>query len=107
MAVASFTYVRGFQKGYRLAARTAGRTTTHLLLSWLVNLLLVWTFTVLLLWFAVDIFTKNATGGEPVTKVVIGRIKAWNRIYGAPRNLGESAPVPAGGSQVWVSSSRH
>ena len=83
MTTSSFTYVRGFQKGYRLAARTAGRTPTHLLLSWLVNLLLVWTVTVLLLWFAVDIFTKNATG-EPVTKVVINRIKAWNTVYHPP-----------------------
>ncbi len=80
MAASSLTYVRGFRKGYSLAARTAGRTPTYLLLSWLVNLLLVWTVTVLLLWFAVDIFTKNATG-ETVSKVVINRIKAWNTVY--------------------------
>jgi hypothetical protein len=76
----SLTYVRGFQKGYRLAARTAGRTPIHLLLSWFVNLMLTWTITVLLLWFALDIFAKNATG-DPVTKVVIGRYKAWNAVY--------------------------
>ncbi len=76
----SITYVRGFQKGYRLAARTAGRTPMHLLLSWFVNLMLTWTVTVLLLWFALDIFTKNATG-DPVTKVVIDRYKAWNAVY--------------------------
>ena len=76
----SLTYVRGFQKGYRLAARTAGRTPIHLLLSWLVNLLLTWTVAALLLWFALDIFTKNSTG-DPVTKVVISRFKAWNAVY--------------------------
>ncbi len=76
----SLTYVRGFRKGYALAARSAGRTPTHLLLSWLVNLLLAWTVAVLLLWFAADIFAKNATG-EPVTKVVIDRYKAWNTVY--------------------------
>ncbi len=78
----SLTYVRGFQKGYRLAARTAGRTPIHLLLSWFVNLILTWTVVVLLLWFALDIFAKNTTGGDPVTKVVIDRYKAWNTVYG-------------------------
>lgn len=63
-----------------MAARTAGRSPTFLLLSWLVNLLLTWTVAVLLLWFAADIFTKNAAG-EPVTKVVIDRYKAWNAVY--------------------------
>lgn len=77
----SITYVRGFRKGYRLAARTAGRTPIHLLLSWFVNLILTWTVAVLVLWFALDIFTKNATG-DPVTKVVIGRYQAWNAVYG-------------------------
>jgi hypothetical protein len=77
----SVTYVRGFQKGYRLAARTAGRTPTHLLLSWLVNLILTWTVTVVLLWFALDIFTKNSTG-DTVSKVVLDRYKSWNMVYG-------------------------
>ncbi len=80
MVEQSLTYIRGFQRGYTLAARTAGRSPTFLLLSWLVNLLLTWTVAVLLLWFAADIFTKNATG-EPVTKVVIDRYKAWNAVY--------------------------
>jgi len=74
------TYVRGFQKGYTLAARTAGRTPTHLLLSWLVNLILTWTVAAVLLWFALDIFTKNATG-DAVSKVVLDRYKAWNAVY--------------------------
>jgi hypothetical protein len=77
----SVTYVRGFQKGYRLAARTAGRTPVHLLLSWLVNLILTWTVAALVLWFALDIFSKNATG-DPVTKVVLNRYAAWNMVYG-------------------------
>ena len=81
----SVTYVRGFQKGYRLAARTAGRTPAHLLLSWLVNLILTWTVAVLLLWFALDIFTKNATG-DPVTKVVLDRYKALNVVYKQVKN---------------------
>ncbi len=76
----SLTYVRGFQKGYRLAARTAGRTPIHLLFSWFVNLMLTWTVAVLVLWFALDIFTKNATG-DAVSKVVIDRYKAWNAVY--------------------------
>jgi hypothetical protein len=76
----SLTYIRGFRKGYTLAARTADRSPTYLLLSWLVNLLLAWTVAVLLLWFAMDVFTKNAAG-EPVTKVVIDRYKAWNTVY--------------------------
>lgn len=80
VAAHSLAYVRGFRKGYKLAARTAGRTPTHLLLSWLVNLMLAWTVTVLLLWFAADIFARNATG-EPVTKVVIDRYKAWNTVH--------------------------
>jgi hypothetical protein len=80
MAGQSMTYVRGFQTGYRLAAQTAERTPTHLLLSWLVNLLLTWTVVVLLLWFALGIFTKQATG-DPVTKIVINRYKAWNAVY--------------------------
>ena len=88
----SVTYVRGFRKGYALAARTAGRTPTHLLLSWLVNLILTWTVAVLLLWFALDIFAKNATG-EPVRKVVLGRYKAWNAVYDPSKNEGvRSAP---------------
>lgn len=77
----SLTYIRGFRRGYTLAARTADRSPTYLLLSWLVNLLLTWTVAVLLLWFAVDVFTKNVAGGEPVTKVVIDRYKAWNAVY--------------------------
>ncbi|MFI5342314.1 MAG: hypothetical protein ACHQ7N_21085 [Candidatus Methylomirabilales bacterium] len=81
MAAHSFSYVRGFRKGYTLAARTAGRTPTYLLLSWLVNLMLAWTAAVLLLWFAADIFARNATG-EPVTKVVIDQYTAWNTVYG-------------------------
>ena len=81
----SVTYVRGFQKGYKLAARTAGRTPTHLLLSWLVNLILTWTVAALILWFALDIFTKNATG-DAVTKVVLNRYKAWNLVYGRVKN---------------------
>ena len=76
----SLTYIRGFRRGYTLAARTAERSPTYLLLSWLVNLLLTWTVAVLLLWFAVDVFTKNVAG-EPVTKVVIDRYKAWNAVY--------------------------
>ena len=80
MTAHSFTYVRGFQKGYSLAVKTAGRTPTYLLLSWLVNLLLAWTLAAVLLWFAADIFVKNAADG-PVTKVVISRYKAWNTIY--------------------------
>jgi hypothetical protein len=79
------TYIRGFRKGYKLAARTAGRTPVYLLLSWLVNLLLTWTVAVLLLWFAADIFTKNASG-EPVTKVVIDRYKAWNAVHQPSRS---------------------
>jgi hypothetical protein len=76
----SLTYVRGFQKGYRLAARTAGRTPIHLLLSWLVNLILTWAVVALLLWCALDIFTKNSTG-DPVTKVVINHYRAWSAVY--------------------------
>lgn len=76
----SQTYIRGFRRGYTLAARTADRSPTYLLLSWLVNLLLTWTVAVLLLWFALDVFTKNVAG-EPVTKVVIDRYKAWNAVY--------------------------
>jgi hypothetical protein len=72
-------YVRGFRRGYRLAARTAERSPTYLLLSWLVNLILTWSMVVLLLWFALDIFSKNATG-DPVTKVVVDRYKAWNAV---------------------------
>jgi hypothetical protein len=79
----SLTYIRGFRRGYTLAARTADRSPTYLLLSWLVNLLLTWTVAILLLWFAADIFTKN-TAGEPVTKVVIDRYKAWNAVYTQP-----------------------
>jgi hypothetical protein len=41
--------------------------------------MLAWTVAVLLLWFAADIFSKNATG-DPVTKVVIDRYKAWNTV---------------------------
>jgi hypothetical protein len=80
VAAHSLGYVRGFRKGYTLAARTAARTPTYLLLSWLVNLLLAWTVAVLLLWFAADIFAKNATG-DPITKVVIDRYKAWNTVH--------------------------
>ena len=79
----SLNYIRGFRKGYALAARTADRSPTYLLLSWLVNLLLTWTVAVLLLWFAVDIYTKNVAG-DPVTKVVIDRYKAWNAVYSRP-----------------------
>ena len=83
MVEISLNYIRGFRKGYALAARTADRSPTYLLLSWLVNLLLTWTVAVLLLWFAVDIFTKNVAG-DPVTKVVINRYKAWNTVYSRP-----------------------
>ena len=44
------------------------------------NLILTWTVAALILWFALDIFTKNATG-DPVTKVVLDRYKAWNAVY--------------------------
>jgi hypothetical protein len=85
VAAHSFSYVRGFQKGYGLAAKTAGRTPTYLLLSWLVNLLLAWTIAVLLLWFALDIFARNSTG-EAITKVVINRYQAWNTVHDRPKN---------------------
>lgn len=75
--------IRAWNRGYRLAAKTAGRTPTHLLLSWLVNLLLIWTVSVILLWFAADVFSRNKVG-EPVTKVIIGKFRAWNAVYGAP-----------------------
>ena len=83
MVEISLTYIRGFRKGYALAARTADRSPTHLLLSWLVNLLLTWTVAVLVLWFAVDVYTRNVAG-DPVTKVVINRYKAWNAVYSRP-----------------------
>jgi len=63
-----------------LAARTAGRTPTYLLLSWLVNLMLASTVAGSLLWFGADIFARRATG-EPVTKVVIDRSKAWHTVH--------------------------
>jgi hypothetical protein len=79
-AAHSLAYVRGFRKGYGLAARTAGRTPTHLLTSWLVNLMLVWAVTVLLLWFAADIFARNVIR-EPVAKVATDWYRAWNMVH--------------------------
>jgi hypothetical protein len=38
---------------------------------------------VLLLWFAVDIYSRNVAG-EPVTKAVMDRYKAWNTVHSRP-----------------------
>lgn len=83
MVEISLIDIRGFRKGYALAARTANRSPAYLLLSWLVNLLLTWTVAVLLLWFAVDIYSRNVAG-EPVTKAVMDRYKAWNTVHSHP-----------------------
>jgi hypothetical protein len=80
VAACSLAYLRGFRKGYTLAAKTASRTPTYMLLTWLVNLMLVWTVAVLLLWFAADILVRNATG-DPIKKVVLDRYNAWNLMH--------------------------
>ena len=77
MAASSLTYVRGFRKGYAVAARSAGKSPAYQLLDWLVNLMLIWTMAVLLLWFAAEILTRNLAGDQ-ASKVTLDRHKAWN-----------------------------
>lgn len=86
-------YIRGFRKGYALAARTANRSPASLLFSWLVSLLLTWPVAVLLLWFAVDISSRNVAG-EPVTKAVMDRYKASNTVHSRPEKASKTACRP-------------
>lgn len=80
----SAAWIRGFQHGYRLAARTAGRSPAYLLLSWLVNLLIGWTVAVILLWSAADIFSRNAAGQPLASVIKVTKAQAWNKVVGPP-----------------------
>ncbi len=76
----SEAYLRGLATGYRHAGHSPWRRFAMAVSVWAVL-----TGTGLgFLWASADLFFRLRTD-DPVTKVLVGKFEAWNRIYGPPR----------------------
>lgn len=77
----SSAFLRGFSMGYRRAGYSLWR---RFFLQIVVSVLLIGS-SLGCFWAAADIFSRLRTG-DSVHVVVLGKIAAWNRIYGPPSN---------------------
>ena len=76
----SACYLRGWRAGYRSAARHAQWRPGVLLATALLISSLSVGASLGFLWAAAEIFQRNLTGAS-VTKMVISKYEAWNRVY--------------------------